>query len=75
LMIFLEKSVSGVLSDKGELLSTRCTLDREGRGSAHERMPLSKGSWASFLIGLAIDEVAFQCEVVVDVGVYGCEFL
>jgi len=44
LMIFLEKSVSGVLSDKGELLSTRCTLDREGRGSAHERIPLSKGS-------------------------------
>ena len=39
----------------------------EGRGLACDDLPLRERGGASFLVGLAIDEVAFQVEVVVDV--------
>lgn len=36
---------------------------------AHDVLPLGQGSRSAGLVGLAIDEVAFKIEVVVDVGV------
>ncbi len=48
---------------------------QKGRGLARDELPRCKGCSAAFLVGLAIDEVAFEVEVVVDVGVDGCEFL
>jgi len=64
-----------VLSDKGEPLSTRWTSGLEQGHSARERLPLGQGGQASLLVNLSIDEMAPQGEVIVKVGVDGCEFL
>ena len=45
-------------------------LGSEGQGLARDDLPLRQGGGASFLVGLSIDEMAFQAEVVVDVGVH-----
>ena len=49
-----------VLSDKVEPFSIGSNWRRKGRGSVHEKLPLSQGGCAAFLIGLSIGEVALQ---------------
>ena len=43
--------------------------------SGHEGLPLRQGSGASFPEGLTIDDVAFEIEVIMDVGVNRGELL
>jgi len=64
-----------VLSDKGEPLSSGCTLGGKGRVLTREELPLSQGGRASLFVNLSIDEMALQGEVIVKVGVDGCKFL
>jgi len=47
----------------------------DGGSLAREDLPLRESGGAPLLIGLAIDEVAFQVEVIVDAGVDGGELL
>ena len=70
----------GLLTEEGAVSRMRTRLPMmelslRGRGLAREHLPLREGRRASFLEGLAIDEVAFEIEVVGDVGVDGCELL
>ncbi len=53
----------------------RMELPLRLRFSGHDQLPLSQCGRAAFLVGLAIDEVAFQVKVVVDIGVDGGELL
>jgi hypothetical protein len=64
-----------VLSVYRELVSTWQGSICEGRDLARDNLPLCPGGRASFLVGLAVDEVAFEAEVVVEVGVDGGELL
>ena len=64
-----------VLSDKGEPLSTGCISDTEQGDSARQRLPLGQCGRASLFVNLAIDEMTLQGEVIVKMGVDGCEFL
>lgn len=66
---------SMVLSVLREPLSPRCNPAFERSGLAREDLPLRQGSGASCLVGLAVDEMTFEVEVVVDVGVDGSELL
>ena len=43
--------------------------------SGHEGLPLRQGGGAAFPVGLTIDDVALEIEVVVDVGVDRGELL
>ena len=69
------KQPVAVLSVQREPLSARCTSIFEGMALAGEDLPLCQGGRAAFLVGLAINEVAFEIEVVVDVGVHRGELL
>ncbi len=40
-----------------------------------ELLPLGQGGRAALLESLAVDEMAFGVEVIVDIGVYGSELL
>ena len=44
--------------------------DQEARAA-----PLGRGGWKAILIGVAIDEVTFCVEMVVDIGMDGSAFL
>lgn len=48
---------------------------RRWQSSGGQRLPLSQGNRATFFVGLAVDEVAFQIEMVVDIRMNGGEFL
>lgn len=58
-----------VLSVYCELVSTGRTWVFEGRSLARDLPPFSERRGAALLEGLTIDEVSFEVEVVVDVGV------
>ena len=45
------------------------------QASGHEGLPLGQGGRAAGLVGLSVDEVAFEVEVVVDVGMDRGELL
>ena len=65
-------SVSGialsrtVASVRSQLVSTWQSQPLGGRASGCEVLPLSQNSRASGLVGLAIDEVAFGLEMIVE---------
>ena len=52
-----------------ELVSTGHSYRHYNQTSGHERLPLGQGGRAAELVSLAIDEVAFRVEVVVQAGV------
>ena len=56
-------------------MSIRCSPGFERSGLAREDLQLRQRSGASLLVGLAVDEVAFQAGVVVDIGMYRGELL
>ena len=64
-----------VLSVRCETLSTWRTDHQSSMTSADERLPLRQGGGAAKLEGLAIDEVTFRVEVVVQAGVDRSELL
>ena len=66
----LAPSYDGVVEWLGAVRLSRSRLstlqfDLEGWRLARKRLPLRLGNGASFLVGLAIDDVAFEVKVVV----------
>ena len=59
----------------GKLVSTGHSCRQNHETSGHKRLPLGQGSRAAKLVGLAVDEVAFGIEVVVQGRVNRGEFL
>ena len=66
---------AGVLSVSCELVSTRWSSGFGLSVLACDQPPLCQCSRASFLVGLSINEVAFEIEVVVDIGMGRGELL
>ena len=78
-------SVVAVPSVQSQLVSDRRSRPQPSVSSGHEGLPLGHGGQAVGLVGLSVDQVAFEIEVIVDVGVDwsiarslhrngGCEF-
>jgi hypothetical protein len=71
----LRRPVRGVLSVGWQLVSDWRGLGKIGDLSGHKLLPLRQGSGAASLVCLAINEVAFGIEMIVQGGVDGNEFL
>ncbi len=62
------------LAEKERLYFAECTPVCDGNGLASGRLPFSQGGRAEFVESLAVDEMAFEAEMIADVGVDGGEF-
>ena len=64
-----------VLSVQPQLVSYPRSSPFRGISSCHKGLPLGQGDRTAGLVGLAVDQVAFEVKVVVDVGVDRGELL